>query len=109
MHYENIKENPHVICIIVSIVLLIASLLNLHSAGFSEDYIQTTGEITNVEEESKLVRGTRRYEYDFDVFWEMDGRMYEKHFDDQLDYSGLYYGKRKTENLFCGRRRFHRI
>lgn len=86
MRYVNVQENPHVLCIIISIVFLLTTLLNLHSAGLSEDYIQTTGEITNVEEDSKLVHGTRRIYYDFDVSWEMEGQYYEKHFDDQMDY-----------------------
>ncbi|MBE5881357.1 MAG: hypothetical protein E7289_03440 [Lachnospiraceae bacterium] len=79
-------KNPHVICFIISAVLLLATFLNLHSAGLSEDYIQTTGEIMNVEEDMKIVHGTRRMYYDFDVSWEMGGQYYEKHFDDQLDY-----------------------
>ena len=82
-----IKECPHVICFIVSAVFILAALYNLHSAGLSEDYIKTTGEIVNVEEDEKRVqRGRLRMEYDFDVCWEMDGEMYEKHFEDQLDY-----------------------
>lgn len=81
-----LKENPHVLCFIISITLFVVTLLNLHSAGLSEDYIQTTGEIINVEEDSKLVHGTRRSYYDFDVSWEMEGQVYEKHFDDQMDY-----------------------
>lgn len=79
-------KNPHLICFILSAVLLLTTFLNLHSAGLSEDYIQTTGEITNVEEDMKIVHGTRRTYYDFDVSWEMDGQTYEKHFDDQFDY-----------------------
>ena len=82
-----IKDCPHVICFIVSAVFILAALYNLHSAGLSEDYIKTTGEIVNVEEDEKRVqRGRLRIEYDFDVCWEMDGEMYEKHFEDQLDY-----------------------
>lgn len=81
------KEYPHVMCFIISGVFLFFALFNLHSAGLSEDYISTTGEISNVEEDEKRVqRGRIRMEYDFDVSWEMDGQTYEKHFEDQLDY-----------------------
>nr|MBQ8253163.1 hypothetical protein [Lachnospiraceae bacterium] len=81
-----VKENPHIICFIVSVVFLLASLLNLHSADLSAEYIPLTGEITNVEEDAKLVRGTKRICYDFVVSWETDGQTYEKNFDDQVDY-----------------------
>ena len=81
------KEYPHVACFIVSGLLLFFALFNLHSAGLSEDYIPTTGEISNVvEDEKRVQRGRLRMEYDFDVSWEMDGESYGKHFEDQLDY-----------------------
>lgn len=83
---EFIRKYPHVMCFILSGVLLLVSLINFHSASLSGDYIPTTGEITNVKKDSKYVHGTRRYEYDFDVSWEMDGQTYEKHFEDQLEY-----------------------
>ena len=86
-HLSFWKEYPHVACFIVSGVFLLFALINLHSAGLSEDYLQTTGEISNVTEDEKRVqRGRLRMEYDFDVSWEMDGQAYEKHFEDQLDY-----------------------
>ena len=81
------RSYPHVMCFIISGVCLLAALFNLHSAGLSEDYIPTTGEISNVvEDEKRVQRGRIRMEYDFDVSWEMDGQAYEKHFEDQLDY-----------------------
>ena len=83
---EFVKKYRHIMCFVLSGVLLFASLINYHSASLSEDFIQTTGEITNVKKGTKYVHGTRRYEYDFDVFWEMDGQTYKKHYDDQLDY-----------------------
>ncbi len=86
-HYEFYGQYPHVLCFIVSAVLLLAALYNIHSAGLSEDYIPVSGEISNVEEDAKRVqRGRLRMEYDFDVSWEMDGETYAKHFEDQLDY-----------------------
>lgn len=81
------KDYPHVMCFIISGILLFFALYNLHSAGLSEDYISVVGEISNVQEDEKRVqRGRLRMEYDFDVTWEMDGQTYEKHFEDQLDY-----------------------
>jgi len=81
------KEYPYVACFIISGVLLFFALINLHSAGLSEDYLPVIGEISNVEEDEKRVQhGRLRKEYDFDVSWEMEGQVYEKHFEDQLGY-----------------------
>lgn len=81
------KDYPHVMCFIISGVLLFFALFNLHSAGLSKDYISVVGEISNVQEDEKRVqRGRLRTEYDFDVTWEMDGQLCEKHFENQLDY-----------------------
>ncbi len=75
------KKYPYVFCFIVSGVLLFASFFNLHSAQISKDYIQTVGEVKNVESHKKHLRGRERIEYDYDVTWEMDGQIYEKHFE----------------------------
>ncbi len=80
------KDNPHILCFIVSIVFLLAAFFHLHSAQLSQDYIQTVGEVENVESHKKHLRGRVRTEYDFDVTWEMNGRLYEKRFEGQLDY-----------------------
>ena len=79
-----LKKYPYVLCFIISGVLLFASFFNLHSAQLSEDYIQTIGEVSNMEEHRRLVRGRYRTEYDFDVIWESDRQTYKKHFEGQL-------------------------
>lgn len=79
--YTVYKKYPYLFCFIVSAVLLFAAFFNLHSAETSGDYIQTVGEIKNIESHKKHLRGRVRIEYDYDVIWEMDGQTFEKHFE----------------------------
>lgn len=79
--YTVFKRYPYLLCFIISGVLLFAAFFNLHSAETSGDYIQTVGEIKNIESHKKHLRGRVRIEYDYDVIWEMDGQTFEKHFE----------------------------
>lgn len=79
--YTVYKKYPYLFCFIISGVLLFAAFFNLHSAETSGDYIQTAGEIKNIESHKKHLRGRVRIEYDYDVIWEMNGQTFEKHFE----------------------------
>ena len=76
---------PQLLFIIVAGVSLFAGLVNFHSSIAVKDYIETEGEICNVE--SKQVLWHQHYvtRYDYDIVWYDNSKKYTKHLEDQVD------------------------
>lgn len=83
-----LKEAPHVFCFAIMATCLIAGYCNLRSSIESKNYVETIGEVCNLEE--REVMRHQRYEtrYDYDVVWYVDGEEYVEHLDGQTDYPG---------------------
>lgn len=70
---------------IIAGVLLFVGLVNFHSSIAVKDYIETEGEICNVE--SKQVLWHQHYvtRYDYDIVWYDNTEKYTKHLEEQVD------------------------
>lgn len=76
---------PHWVFFIFSGVLLFAGIVNYQSSIIVKDYIETQGEIRNVEKVSVLWHQQYVTRYNFEVVWYSDGEEYVKHFEEQFD------------------------
>lgn len=76
---------PQLLFIIVAGVSLFAGLVNFHSSIAVKDYIETEGEICNVE--SKQVLWHQHYvtRYDYDIVWYDNSEKHIRHLEEQVD------------------------
>lgn len=76
---------PQLLFIIVAGVSLFAGLVNFHSSIAVKDYIETEGEICNVE--SKQVLWHQHYvtRYDYDIVWYDNSEKHTRHLEEQVD------------------------
>lgn len=77
---------PYRICFLVAGVFLFLALTFFHSSVVVKDYVETSGEISDVEEVS--VYWHQRYvtRYNYRLTWKADGQEYEKYFKEQIDF-----------------------
>lgn len=78
-------KKPYRLCFMLSVLFLFLSGTSFHSSILLKDYIETTGEVYNLEETSELRHGNREIRYNFDLVWYEDGEEYCKHFEKQFD------------------------
>lgn len=77
---------PYRICFLIAGVFLFFALTLFHSSVVVKDYVETAGEISDVEEVS--VYWHQRYvtRYNYQLTWTADGQEYEKYFEEQMDF-----------------------
>lgn len=80
---EYFLKKPYRFLFLVFGLCLFFGLMNLHSSLLVKDYIETTGEIRNVESVHVLWHQKYVTRYNYDLVWYDNGRQYEKHFDEQ--------------------------
>lgn len=78
-------QKPYRLCFVLAGLFLFFAGTSFHSSVLIRDYIETTGEVTNLEETTELRQGTKELRYNYDLTWYEDGEVYEKHFEKQLD------------------------
>lgn len=78
-------QKPYRLCFVLTGLFLFFAGTSFHSSVLIRDYIETTGEVTNLEETTELRQGNRELRYNYDLIWYADGEEYEKHFEKQLD------------------------
>lgn len=78
-------QKPYRLCFVLAGLFLFFTGTSFHSSVLIKDYIETTGEVTNLEETTELRQGTGELRYNYDLTWYEDGEVYEKHFEKQLD------------------------
>ena len=78
-------RHPQLLFFIVAGVRLFAGLVNFHSSIAVKDYIETEGEICNVE--SKQVLWHQHYvtRYDYDIVWYDNSEKHTRHLEEQVD------------------------
>lgn len=78
-------QKPYRLCFVLTGLFLFFAGTSFHSSVLIKDYIETTGEVINLEETIELRQGNRELRYNYDLIWYVDGEEYEKHFEKQLD------------------------
>lgn len=78
-------KKPYRFCFALTALFFFFSGSSFHSSIIVKDYIETTGEVCNLEETSEFRHGNRELRYNYDLIWYEDGEVYEKHFEKQLD------------------------
>lgn len=78
-------QKPYRFCFVFAGLFLFFCGTMFHSSFIVKDYIETTGEVCNLEETSELRGGVKELRYNYDLIWYEDGEMYEKHFRKQFD------------------------
>ncbi len=82
---EFLLKKPYRFLFCVFGLFLFFGLISLHSSFLVKDYIQTTGEICNVEQVRVLWHQQYVMRYNYDLIWYDNGTQYEKHIDEQMD------------------------
>lgn len=78
-------RKPYRLCFILAALFLFFSGTSFHNSVIMKDYIETTGEVCNLEETTVTRHGNIEIRYNYDLIWYADGEAYEKHFDEQFD------------------------
>ncbi len=78
-------KKPYRFCFVLAGLFLFFAGTSFHSSVLIKDYIETTGEVCNLEETTEIRQGNRELRYNYDLIWYADGEEYEKHFEKQLD------------------------
>lgn len=78
-------RKPYRLCFVLFALFLFFAGTSYHSSLIMTDYIETVGEVCNVEETTELRHGNVEPRYNYDLIWYADGEEYEKHFDKQFD------------------------
>lgn len=82
---ELLTTRPHWVCFIISGIFLFAGIYNYQSSGKVKDYIETVGEVRNVEEIFVYRHHQKVARYNFEVVWYIDGEEYVKLFEEQVE------------------------
>ena len=69
----------------VAAVTLVLGVVGLHASYATRGYIKTTGEICNVKQKRVLQRQGYVTRFSYDLRWQADGEVFEKHFSDMFD------------------------
>jgi hypothetical protein len=78
-------KKPHRICFLIAGVFLFLAMTSFHSSMTIKDYVETTGEVSEVEEVSVYWHRSYVTRYNYLLTWTKDGEEYEKYFDEQVD------------------------
>lgn len=80
-----LTTRPHWICFIIAGVFLYAGIFNYQSSGKVDDYIQTVGEVRNLEKVSAYRHHQKVTRYNFEVVWYLDGEEHVMLFEEQVE------------------------
>lgn len=78
-------KKPYRLCFVLAGLFLFFAGNSFHNSVLIKDYVETTGEVINLEETTQLRQGIRELRYNYDLIWYEDGEVYEKHFEKQID------------------------
>ncbi|MDD6291148.1 MAG: hypothetical protein PUA77_05075, partial [Lachnospiraceae bacterium] len=78
-------QYPQALFYMIAGLCLYVALVNYHSSIAVADYIETEGEICNLESEQVLWHQQYVASYDYDIVWYDDGEKYTKHLDEQVN------------------------
>lgn len=78
-------QKPYRLCFVLAGLFLFFSGTMFHSSIIVKDYMETTGEVCNLEETTEIRQGVKEPRYNYDLIWYEDGEKYEKHFHKQID------------------------
>lgn len=79
------REHPSLLCFIIAGSLLFCGIINLQSSVITQNYIETTGVISDIEVSKVLRHGRYETRYDYDVTWYTDGEEYSQHLTKQVE------------------------
>ncbi|MDO4167216.1 MAG: hypothetical protein Q4D32_07405 [Eubacteriales bacterium] len=81
-----VRKKPYVLFFLISGVMLVGAVMNLHSYLETRDYIPMTGEVSGVEQYQIYRKGHAFPRYRYDVTWiDEEGKLHTQSFDGQLD------------------------
>lgn len=84
--FKFLIEKPFRILFVISGLTLFFGLSVLHSCYEAKDYLESTGEICNVEQVRVLRRQQYVTRYNYDLVWYGEGELHKKHFNEEIDY-----------------------